>query len=246
MTGDYIIEDTGNSGVDNNWRTDLDYDGVAWGQSSMPKFKWFNIRYDDLAAFQAASGQEAHAVEMPLSCFETLDVPGPPPAEIPPQHVTLAEGCNGVNAGEVLPNINDDYVGAAPDLGAHERGAPPLHYGPRDVVVCGDGRVEGNETCDPPATCPTGCDDSDPCTTDRLEGHPQSCTAQCWHDPIAACQDGGTQDGGTQDDDAQPQDGGNGVEGSGCGCGSRPGSALVALVLLLPGLGRFGRRQPVR
>lgn len=239
MTGDYIIEDTGNSGVDDNWRTDLDYDGVAWGQSSLPKFKWFNVRYDDLAAFQAASGQEAHAVEMPLSCFETLEVPGPPPAVIPPQHVVLAEGCIGIDAGEVLPNINDDYVGSAPDLGAHERGAPPLHYGPRNTVVCGDGRVEGDETCDPPATCPTGCDDSDPCTADRLEGDPQKCTAQCWHDPIADCQDGGT-----QDDDAPPQDGGsgddsgnaNGPEGSGCGCGAGyPGYAIIFFALL-PGI----------
>jgi hypothetical protein len=144
MTGNYILEDTGNSGVDDNWRTSLDYDGVAWGQSSLPKFKWFNVRYDDLAAFQAASGQEAHAVEMPLSCFETLDIPGPPPAVIPPQHVTLAEDCIGIDSGEVLPNINDDYVGSAPDLGAHERGAPPLHYGPRDD----DGGIEDGGTQD--------------------------------------------------------------------------------------------------
>jgi hypothetical protein len=135
LTGDYIIEDTGSSGVDENWRTDLDYDGVAWGESSLPKFKWHGTRYDDLAEFQAATGHEVHGMEMPMSCFDTLDVPGPPPAVIPPQHVTLAEACNGVDAGEVLPNINDGFVGSAPDLGVHERGAPLLHYGPRDTTA---------------------------------------------------------------------------------------------------------------
>jgi hypothetical protein len=31
----------------------------------------------------------------------------------------------------VLPNVNDDYEGEAPDLGAHESGKPVPHYGPR-------------------------------------------------------------------------------------------------------------------
>jgi hypothetical protein len=31
----------------------------------------------------------------------------------------------------VLPNINDGYIGAAPDLGCHEFGQPAPHYGPR-------------------------------------------------------------------------------------------------------------------
>jgi hypothetical protein len=31
-----------------------------------------------------------------------------------------------------LPNINDDFFGAAPDMGAHENGRPLPHYGPRE------------------------------------------------------------------------------------------------------------------
>ena len=31
-----------------------------------------------------------------------------------------------------LPNVNDDFTGKEPDLGAHEFGQPLPHYGPRD------------------------------------------------------------------------------------------------------------------
>ncbi len=34
-----------------------------------------------------------------------------------------------VDAGTVIPGFNDDFTGAAPDLGAFERGAPPLRFG---------------------------------------------------------------------------------------------------------------------
>lgn len=36
-----------------------------------------------------------------------------------------------LDGGEVLANINEDFVGAAPDLGAYERGRPIPPYGPR-------------------------------------------------------------------------------------------------------------------
>ena len=36
-----------------------------------------------------------------------------------------------VDAGKVLPTINDGFVGRAPDIGAFEAGAQPRWYGPR-------------------------------------------------------------------------------------------------------------------
>jgi hypothetical protein len=36
-----------------------------------------------------------------------------------------------VDAGVVLPNINDGFAGKAPDLGCCELGRPLPHYGPR-------------------------------------------------------------------------------------------------------------------
>jgi hypothetical protein len=51
-----------------------------------------------------------------------------------PQDVSLNAGSNAVDAALVLPNINDDYVGNGPDLGALERGAPLPVYGVRPEV----------------------------------------------------------------------------------------------------------------
>ena len=48
--------------------------------------------------------------------------------------MTLQTDCNAVDAGIPLPNINDDYLGAAPDLGAYEVGAALPRYGPRHLA----------------------------------------------------------------------------------------------------------------
>jgi hypothetical protein len=43
----------------------------------------------------------------------------------------LKAGSKAIDAGVALPTINDGFTGKAPDLGALEFGAEPLHYGPR-------------------------------------------------------------------------------------------------------------------
>jgi len=43
----------------------------------------------------------------------------------------LAADSPGVAAGEVIPNFSDGFSGKGPDMGAHQRGAPPLRYGVR-------------------------------------------------------------------------------------------------------------------
>ncbi|MGB7159102.1 MAG: right-handed parallel beta-helix repeat-containing protein [Tepidisphaeraceae bacterium] len=45
--------------------------------------------------------------------------------------VRLSPKSAAVDAGQVLPGVNDGFSGAAPDLGAYEVGAPLPHYGPR-------------------------------------------------------------------------------------------------------------------
>ena len=35
----------------------------------------------------------------------------------------------GFDAGAVIPYFNDNYGGAAPDIGAHEAGSPPMEFG---------------------------------------------------------------------------------------------------------------------
>ncbi len=120
------------SGGTADWRTNLDYDGFDWG-NYVYAFKW-GSRYPDLASFTAATGLEANGIRVDKnSCFATFNVPNPPPAPMPFQFMTLRSDCNAVDAGIALPNINDDYQGSAPDLGAYEVGADLPHYGPRDA-----------------------------------------------------------------------------------------------------------------
>jgi hypothetical protein len=57
--------------------------------------------------------------------------PASPFPERPPHDLRLAPGGAAIDVGAVLPGINDGFTGAAPDLGAHELGAPLPAYGPR-------------------------------------------------------------------------------------------------------------------
>jgi hypothetical protein len=92
--------------------------------------------------------------------------------------------------------------------------------------ACGDGQLdEPAERCDPGLvranqdTCPTSCDDGDPCTLDVLEG--AGCQAQCTHTPITTLfsGDGCCPAGATQrvDRDCAPSCG-NGVVEAGESC----------------------------
>ena len=95
------------------------------------------------------------------------------------------------------------------------------------LPVCGNGFVEPPETCDPPASCPTTCDDGDPCTIDGETGSAETCSFACTHDPDPACadidpgQDGeadGNVDGPADGADGGENDEGEGGGSSGCGC----------------------------
>lgn len=75
-------------------------------------------------------------------------------------------------------------------------------------ATCGNGTLDPGETCDPPSTCPTSCDDGDACTYDVQTGSVPECTIACTNTPITACLDG---DGccpagcnGNQDTDCPP------------------------------------------
>ncbi|MCA9691888.1 MAG: right-handed parallel beta-helix repeat-containing protein [Myxococcales bacterium] len=109
---------------------DLDYDGYG---STLGAFtgRLGDLDFDSLAALQA-SGQEAHAIEVGLDVFAAaVPYPAAPFPALPIADLRLADVALAVDAGEVLPGINAEYAGQAPDLGAHELGAPLPHYGPR-------------------------------------------------------------------------------------------------------------------
>jgi len=118
------------SGGTRDWRTNLDYDGFDWGGSYA--FSYGGNYLGNIANLTTSSGQEAHGIRISrATCFATFNVPGGPPTVIPPQLMTLKAGCPAIDAGVVLPNINDGYAGAAPDLGAYELGGALPQYGPR-------------------------------------------------------------------------------------------------------------------
>jgi hypothetical protein len=59
-----------------------------------------------------------------------------------------------------------------------------------DCAVCNNMVLELGETCDPPGTCVTGCDDNDPCTTDTLMGSAMTCDVECQNTAITMCVNG--------------------------------------------------------
>jgi hypothetical protein len=88
-----------------------------------------------LADLSRATGQEIHGVEVDYEIFENLARPDPtrPHAVYDAKDLDfrLRPGSKAVDAGVRLPNVNDDYTGKAPDLGANEVAKPVPIYGPR-------------------------------------------------------------------------------------------------------------------
>lgn len=120
------------------WKTDVDYDGFDWADAKEP-FRWNNNqdRYPDLASFAAGVGIEKHAIRVDKAAiFETFNVPPQRGRVEPDQVLALKTDGNAIDAGAVVPNVNDRaFEGKAPDLGAHESGKPAAKYGPREKAA---------------------------------------------------------------------------------------------------------------
>jgi hypothetical protein len=94
--------------------------------------------YPTLAAFQKATSQERHGLEVDYDIFENLAPPDPARRH----HVyhamdldfRLRPGAAPIDRGTPIPTINDGFAGKAPDLGAIEFGQPEPHYGPRWIT----------------------------------------------------------------------------------------------------------------
>ena len=130
----------------NAQRFTWDYNG--WYQSpSATTFGRINsVNYATLASFQAA-GQEAHGKLVTYSIFTNAAMPTRGGLSYPftsgfsapyspgAADVTLKSGANAaVDAGIALPNLTEGFFGAAPDLGACERGSSLPVYGPAGIT----------------------------------------------------------------------------------------------------------------
>jgi hypothetical protein len=97
---------------------------------------WKN--FASLDEMRRATGQEMHGVEVDYDIFENL-APPDPAQRYKVYHAMdlnfhLKPNAKAVDAGVVLPTINDNFKGKAPDLGALEVGVPEPHYGPRWIT----------------------------------------------------------------------------------------------------------------
>jgi hypothetical protein len=133
-----------------------DYNGFRPNEGDAPQFVWnsppYNIRanftsnpdgareerkFRTLKEYSQATGQDKHSILVNYDIF--LKVANP---ELGPKGVTrvykpeeldfrLRPDAVAVDAGCILPNVNDGFTGKAPDLGAIEVGGSTPHYGPR-------------------------------------------------------------------------------------------------------------------
>ena len=91
--------------------------------------------FSTLKEVRAATGQEAHGIEVDFDIFERM-TPADPAKRHAVYHAMdlnfrLKPGSKAVDAGVVIPTVNDGFSGRAPDLGALESGQPEPKYGPR-------------------------------------------------------------------------------------------------------------------
>ena len=127
-----------------------DYNGYRPNKGVAEQYRWLAPRagltmyepkpgdwksFSTLAEFRAATGQERHGIEIDFGIFEKM-TPSDPSTRHGVYHATelnfrLKPDSKAVDAGVVIPTVNDDYQGRAPDLGALEVGREAPHYGPR-------------------------------------------------------------------------------------------------------------------
>lgn len=117
-----------------DWRTDWDYSGydLRGPDGEEGGFFWFDERYDSVGELAAVAGIEAHGRRVDREAIFVDYRPPVHPARQPRPVLRLRPGGTAVDAGEAVPNLADEFSGAAPDLGAWEAGAPPPHFGPRE------------------------------------------------------------------------------------------------------------------
>jgi hypothetical protein len=131
--------------------TSSDYNGFRPSPDAEYSFGWnssqFNVlkdyknpgekrKYKSLAEYSGATGQDEHSILVDYDIFERVHPP------VYPDEITkifnaedmdfrIKPGSAAVDAACILPNVNDNFSGDAPDLGALESGLPVPHYGPR-------------------------------------------------------------------------------------------------------------------
>jgi hypothetical protein len=120
-----------NPNVDNNFG----WSSPAFEIAADYKGQQVTRRFQSLQEFGEATRQDRHSKLVDYDIFVKVAMPD----AADPQRLynsadvdfRLKPGSAAIDAGTVLPTINDDFSGRAPDLGAYELDRPIPHYGPR-------------------------------------------------------------------------------------------------------------------
>ena len=104
--------------------SDFDYDAIGV----------FDTPYVARIGNKPFSEIESNGIErlMLEEVFPNIEFPIPPIPERKVPDLRPATGSRVVDMALRIPNINDDYLGKAPDCGAYEAGQDLPHYGPRN------------------------------------------------------------------------------------------------------------------
>jgi len=127
-----------------------DYNGFRPNKGAPAQYQWLGPQkgqrlyepkatdwktFSTLAEMKAATGQEAHAIEVDFDIFEKMTPPDPAQRHAVYHamdlNFKLKPNSKAVDAGVVIPTVNEGFAGRAPDLGALETGRPETKYGPR-------------------------------------------------------------------------------------------------------------------
>jgi Right handed beta helix region len=104
--------------------------------------------WTSLADLKSRSPYEAHGRIVEAQPFASpVSLGADYTAFMQPRSVALATGSTAVDGGQVLPNITDGFLGAAPDLGAWESGIPPPAFGVRVADADSDGVPDAYDNC---------------------------------------------------------------------------------------------------
>lgn len=116
---------------------DMDYGGYNVAAPSKPLLNLNNVRYRTLRDATEDVGLMPHAVLLDWDVFTNAKRPPGDDKFADPKamDITIRPDSKAVDAGVVMPGINDGFTGKAPDLGCYEVGKPIPGYGPRTGKV---------------------------------------------------------------------------------------------------------------
>jgi hypothetical protein len=109
--------------IDPGVHCDFDYDAVGV----------YEVPYIARIGGEPFSAVEKHGVENITleETFANVAFPDPPIPERMAPDLRPKPGSRVVDAGMLIPNMNENFMGNGPDCGAYEAGQPLPHYGPR-------------------------------------------------------------------------------------------------------------------